>query len=126
MDPDLIAAAIALAVGSISDSSESFDFLDEYLDLLRRRILLLDLDVKRSPELSVDVPDEVFALYSSMSVVATYSQESSDVSFVRNAAAVDSKKQDGSIDANSIGALCDSGIAASLPIRSNWENRDVY
>ena len=59
--------------------------------------------------------DEVacFALYSSMRVVATYSQVSSEASFVQRAAAVDSREQFGSMEASNIGALRASGMADS-------------
>lgn len=55
------------------------------------------------------------ALYHSMSVTETESRVGSFGSFMRRAEVVESKGHDGSIDARSIGVMCLSGMAASLP-----------
>lgn len=51
----------------------------------------------------------VFAFYSSMKMVATYSRQISLISFVQNAAAVNTKRPSWSVEAISIGALLASG-----------------
>lgn len=50
---------------------------------------------------------------------------SSDIPLVRRATAIDSKEQLGSMEAKSIGALSNSGMAASLSVQSSWKNNAV-
>lgn len=55
-----------------------------------------------------------------------YSQERSAGSQISSAAAVDPRKWDESIETSSIGALRDSGIAASSPIFASCVNNEVH
>lgn len=66
------------------------------------------------------------AFYLSIRVVETYFHERSFGSFTRNAGAVNSKRQDGSIKVSNPGGLSDYGTAALLIRFSNWVHRQVY
>lgn len=112
---------MARAVESIFDqmSSESeISMLSGYIDELVRSfpfLFSLDLDFLERPELVIEY---CLVLCSSLRVVAAYSQVSSEVVWLRSAAAVDSRVDFVSMMASSMGALFVSGIAAWLPICS--------
>jgi hypothetical protein len=62
---------------------------------------------------------------SSINIVGNDAHVSSDMSFVRSAAAVVSSGDLTGIDASRIVALCDSGTEESYPMRSSWGSSDA-
>jgi hypothetical protein len=123
-----ILRSAASALVAISASSSSL-LLSAALALVPCLVELLRLRHPRRPpgsDRAAPRPDRALsALCSSTKIVDTDAHVSSDMSFVRSAAAVVASGDSTGIYASNIEAFCDSGSEASDLMRTSWGNSDA-